>query len=82
MVPVISKINAEIVTFSPHASILSFKDQTSRNKYQLVCWYMQILFYKLTATVHVFMNILYFLPPKLSQLWTKLFDMSTDYGDD
>ena len=32
-VPVISKINAEIVTFSPHASILSFRDQTPRNKY-------------------------------------------------
>ena len=36
----------------------------------------------LQAHCYVFMNILYFLPPKLSQLWTKLFDMSTDYGDD
>ena len=32
-VPVISKINAENVSFIPHASILSFKDQTPHNKY-------------------------------------------------
>ena len=33
MVPVTSQKNAEIVIVSPHASILSFRDQTPRNKY-------------------------------------------------